>query len=630
MSGASRVGALFLLGAIACDTPAATLSVDASTLVGMPRVPGSPLPDAGPRPDSGVVPDAATPRDVGVPDVEIPDAGPGLMAFFRDRDHDGFTGSELTTAASDPDGAGLEWVAAPTVTDCDDDPSFCGAKCFPGNAAADSCDTYDQDCDNFIDEEPELAWSPDRDGDGRGAANVTPGCSAEPGWVSNGGDCDDRIAECSADCSNCPYNPPVAVFVVSPSAGTTTTTFSFDARRSHDSEDGAELKFWWDFEADGTYEGGTQDLATLDRTFGAFGPREVRLRVEDSTGLTSDFVGWVRITGADRLITVTTGSDAPEPAPDTSLREAIELANARPGTTVIRFERPIVVQLESSLPLVTDPGTWIAGIPGAVIQGGPEATDYCLKATSDRFTAMWLEIRGCVDDGLEVGANEGWVANSFFHDNGDDGIDFSGNLGRAYQNISTGNGDAGIELEGDELTVEGNRIAGNSIGILMLRQGRTLDSATIIGNDVYENGVGVRMEPLVTGAKLWNNTFAENSGPAIEVVASADGTSLALDHDVQNNIFAHNAGHALVLDGSIGTFDVNDVYRNAGTCTGCETGPTELNVDPGFVDSASHDYRLAPGSLCVDRGSDLGVDRNGPSDGAFGSLAVDLGAHESF
>ena len=92
-------------------------------------------------------------------------------------------------------------------TDCDDDPLACGSGCFPGNAAADVCDSADQDCDSLVDEDPEVIWYHDADDDGfTNGADTQQSCNDPDGvgteWVATAttDDCDDDSLACGAGC----------------------------------------------------------------------------------------------------------------------------------------------------------------------------------------------------------------------------------------------------------------------------------------------------------------------------------------------------------------------------------------------------------------------------------------------
>jgi hypothetical protein len=73
-----------------------------------------------------------------------------------------------------------------TDEDCDDDDPAVN----PG--ADEACNGADDDCDGEVDEEVDLTWYADADGDGHGdAAQTTTGCEPGEGWVEAGDDCDD-------------------------------------------------------------------------------------------------------------------------------------------------------------------------------------------------------------------------------------------------------------------------------------------------------------------------------------------------------------------------------------------------------------------------------------------------------
>ena len=165
-----------------------------------------------------------------------------------------------------------------------------------------------------------------------------------------------------------------------------------------------------------------------------------------------------------------------------------------------------------------------------------------------------------------------------------------------------------------------------------------------------------------TGLFVRNNLFARNSGPNAPAafvysnnrvavtsntfVANA-ATDATLDErvvfasftfsgiDFANNVFSDNSS-----DGTAATFDFHatdktDLVDNAivaivGTPRS-ETGT--LDTDPHFVDGANGDYRLAPGSLLIDAGTDtpaggaaeFDLDGGARIEGAH----MDIGAFES-
>ncbi len=98
------------------------------------------------------------------------DDNPNCGADCTDRDGDGFCSTH----------------------DCDDDPDACGAECYPENGAPDVCDGHDQDCDGETDEDPDISWYRDADGDGYGGAgDEISSCNRPEGFVEDATDCAD-------------------------------------------------------------------------------------------------------------------------------------------------------------------------------------------------------------------------------------------------------------------------------------------------------------------------------------------------------------------------------------------------------------------------------------------------------
>ena len=112
----------------------------------------------------------------------------GQGEWYPDTDGDGVgAGTALTACVQPPSTA-----AAPG--DCDDTV----ATTFPG--AAEQCNSVDDDCDSYIDEDvTDIAFYPDDDGDGWGDAAQIPvyDCIAPPNTTDRTGDCDDTNPEVS-------------------------------------------------------------------------------------------------------------------------------------------------------------------------------------------------------------------------------------------------------------------------------------------------------------------------------------------------------------------------------------------------------------------------------------------------
>ncbi|HUW33471.1 MAG TPA: right-handed parallel beta-helix repeat-containing protein [Planctomycetota bacterium] len=176
----------------------------------------------------------------------------------------------------------------------------------------------------------------------------------------------------------------------------------------------------------------------------------------------------------------------------------------------------------------------------------------------------------------------------------------------------------GIYADKDSAPViSNNLIASNHAvtgGGLYLEGTASLRSCTIAGNTadsaggaVYGNGAAIS----ITNGILWGN--AAPSGPQAALAAS----SLTVNHsDVAGGIDAVAADEA------------------SGPVT---WGTGTIDADPRFADPANGDYRLLPGSPCIDAGTNLDVQPGETDaaglpriiDGNFdGAAIVDMGAFE--
>ena len=174
------------------------------------------------------------------------------LTWTADRDGDGYGDDDEAIAQCLPPGDPYILQGG----DCDDET----AAIFPG--ADELCNGIDDDCDGEIDDPPTIGdgtWFPDSDGDGYGDETASERrCSAEPGFVSVGGDCDDSDREvnpgatelCNDGADNdCDGTPNTCVWDASIPLATGDTL----SGPSDDSQLGASLAVG-DLDGDGTLE----------------------------------------------------------------------------------------------------------------------------------------------------------------------------------------------------------------------------------------------------------------------------------------------------------------------------------------------------------------------------------------
>ena len=111
------------------------------------------------------------------------------QSYWADVDEDGYGDPEVEVAA-----CALPAGYADNDFDCDDS----DVEVRPN--ATDICNEVDDDCDGELDEDPDLLWYPDDDGDGFGAeGDPVAACSAPSGYAEGVEDCDDEDAGLNPD-----------------------------------------------------------------------------------------------------------------------------------------------------------------------------------------------------------------------------------------------------------------------------------------------------------------------------------------------------------------------------------------------------------------------------------------------
>ena len=114
--------------------------------------------------------------------------------WYADADGDGFGDTEATVVGETCD---MPEGAADNALDCDD------ADPMVNPEAPDQCNDKDDDCDGEIDEDDDITWYADGDGDGHGDPAVTSvSCLQPEGYTYRIGDCDDSDASVNPDATD--------------------------------------------------------------------------------------------------------------------------------------------------------------------------------------------------------------------------------------------------------------------------------------------------------------------------------------------------------------------------------------------------------------------------------------------
>lgn len=228
---------------------------------------------------------------------------------------------------------------------------------------------------------------------------------------------------------------------------------------------------------------------------------------------------------------------------------------------------------------------------------------------------------------------------------------------------SASHGGGIFNAEGSFLTVSDARISDNSAtaggGGLFDAGTATVRNTMISGNSALGDGGGIFSDdassPTIVGSIVAGNVsrgrgggiFTRNSATAtvanctvVRNQASYGGGIFSdnAEPHIVSSIFAYNVGGGIH---GPGTGDYNDLWGNAGYDYGggALPGTNDISADPGFVDSATGNYRLKSTASCIDAGNSAAVPTSlttdfygNPriSDGdGDGSAVVDIGAAEA-
>jgi hypothetical protein len=104
--------------------------------------------------------------------------------------------------------------------------------------------------------------------------------------------------------------------------------------------------------------------------------------------------------------------------------------------------------------------------------------------------------------------------------------------------------------------------------------------------------------------------------------------------DFRNNIVFRSGSHGVNDDGSAFDFFLYNLINDAptGLCNGCTLDPSNLTMDPLLSSPGASkdpaDFELSGSSPAIDKGFDVGIDRNAPGGLNYDGMAPDIGFRE--
>jgi len=303
-----------------------------------------------------------------------------------------------------------------------------------------------------------------------------------------------------------------------------------------------------------------------------------------------------------------------------SLREAILLANAQPGHQTISFVGQLSIELASAaLPTITDSVDVIG--PASIDGAGLPSASGCLLIDSSDVTVSFLNVYNCPAEPISIeGGSGNEISDCTLMDSGQS-LAAAGAGHRILRNTVVGSDGAGIWCSAANSELFWNRVVDTAaIGIQLTSEA---SGTELVGNILIRSAYGIAVAPATNVVIAHNTIFDSGVGVAI------DG---ALQVDFRNSIVASSSSAGILVSaGDFATLDASLFFDNGGNdCQNCTPGPDCIFGDPRFVDSATDDLSVLADSPAIDRGIDLGYDRNAERAGDFNGSAPDLGAIEAF
>jgi len=333
--------------------------------------------------------------------------------------------------------------------------------------------------------------------------------------------------------------------------------------------------------------------------------------------------------GIVNLVVTTAADEADSGATPTSpgktgfsLREAIAFANNTAGYQSITFDAAVTsIGLASPLPTVQE----TLDISGSVILDGTAgtSTSACLTIAASNVHIDSLEIHDCRGEPVLFSSSTSTgnqLTNSYLHDNQKAAVIYGD--GAVITNcLITFSAAAGLDIYGKNAQLTGNDVAASIGTNYSIHDGA--NGTYMLANVSIGGGDGIGLG-AVTGATIWHSTVVDSVYAGLNV-----GTATQVD--ARNNIFIGADTYGVRgADSAFTKLDHNLYFNNtSGNRNTGSLDATSIIGDPLFNDAANFDYSLKVGSPAINKGFNLGVDRNQSAAGLYNGSAPDMGWSEA-
>jgi len=304
-----------------------------------------------------------------------------------------------------------------------------------------------------------------------------------------------------------------------------------------------------------------------------------------------------------------------------SLREAITFANTQAGHQSISFDSGVTtIGLKSALPVVQES----LDITGVVLDAsGITASAACLSVAVSGVHLDGLEIHDCQGEPVLFSSSTSsgnQLTNSYIHDN-KKAIVMYGDGALMSNCLVTFSAANGLDIYGTNAQLQGNDVAASTGTNYMIHDGA--NGASLLANVSIGGGDGIALG-AVTGITIWHSTIVDSVYAGLNVGS-------ATQVDARNNIFVGADTYGVRgADSAFAKLDHNLYFNNtSGNRNSGSLDATSIVGDPLFNDPTNFNYELKTGSPAINKGFNLGVDRNGSTSGLYNGSAPDIGWSES-